>query len=301
MNEDIISAVKNNFCIEDVTKEVFGYSNGQKTKQVREVIEGEGLDTSHFDNKRKNRKYKVIWRKCPVCGIQFKTPDGGKNERKTCSHECGNLYFSEKREKKSKGYKIGYCRDCGTKIVIKKRTDPKKAVCNYCRPPKIIRKCRGCGREIFEGNESGYCRYCVNKHTEISEKTRRKISEAQYRLIEEGKHKGWKSRKKLEPSYPESYFMEVLNNEGVTFDREVKIGRYFADFLLPNNTILEIDGSQHKRDEYRRESDKKKDEFLHSQGYKVLRIDWYDPAKSNRQKLYLQIDNFFDFFYSQFY
>jgi len=118
--------------------------------------------------------------------------------------------------------------------------------------------------------------------------------------IKSGNHKGWKTRKKLDPSYPEKYFIDLLNNESISFIREEKIGKYFADFLLQKNVILEVDGKQHNYGE-RKKSDLKKDCFLRKNNYRVYRIKWFNPKnEKNRNMLYSQIDDFINWYYDMF-
>lgn len=80
---------------------------------------------------------------------------------------------------------------------------------------------------------------------------------------------GWQSRSGS--SYPEQFFEKALTDRNISFEREVRVGRWFVDFMLPNKNALEIDGRQH---EDRIEKDAKKDLFLIENGYKVTRIKW---------------------------
>lgn len=289
--------IKENKNINSCSISIFGYSSGKTTRVLREFIEWNNCDTSHFDKQYKNRKHSVIERRCPNCGKTFKT--NTKDDSKTCSWKCSNTFFSEKRKKsfveKSKTIK---CSVCGVEkeVDIRARKD---FICNKCKvtynPIKHkTKKCIECEKPIYNTNKSGYCKECLPKSTEY----RKKLSRVQKKLIKEGKHKGWKSRKGLEPSYPEKYFIDLLNNESIKFQREVKIGKYFIDFLLPGNFVLEIDGKQHNYPE-RRKSDIDKDKFLLENGFDIFRIQWYNPSV-NKDKLYPQILKFYNRFYSKF-
>lgn len=56
---------------------------------------------------------------------------------------------------------------------------------------------------------------------------------------------------------------------GHKFVRQMPIGPYFADFACRvSRLIVEIDGSQHADSAY----DRKRDEFMRSAGYSVLRL-----------------------------
>ena len=57
---------------------------------------------------------------------------------------------------------------------------------------------------------------------------------------------------------------------GVTFRRQVPIGRYIADFLAPSSRlIVEVDGGYHQR---RGAADARRDRHLARFGYRVLRL-----------------------------
>jgi very-short-patch-repair endonuclease len=58
---------------------------------------------------------------------------------------------------------------------------------------------------------------------------------------------------------------------GVSFRRQVPIGRYIVDFLAPEvRLVVEVDGEYHAR---RKSRDATRDAWLGRQGYTVLRID----------------------------
>ena len=85
---------------------------------------------------------------------------------------------------------------------------------------------------------------------------------------------GWKTRKKLNPSYPESIAIRVLDECKINYEREFRIGKYFVDFVLNDHKIaIEIDGQQHKKED-RKITDNMKDELLKSMGYSVYRISF---------------------------
>ena len=68
-------------------------------------------------------------------------------------------------------------------------------------------------------------------------------------------------------SKAEKIIYRLLNDYGINFLFQKKIGKYRADFLIDEFLILEIDGNKHNE-----EHDKKRDHYLKGQGYTVLRI-----------------------------
>lgn len=103
-------------------------------------------------------------------------------------------------------------------------------------------------------------------------------------------------------SYPENFWINVLNNNHIVFTREFKVKKrcgyyYFLDFFIEHNGYkidLEIDGQQHK---YRKEHDIKRDEYLTSLNYIVYRIEWNTINTENGKLLMKEkIDNFLNWF-----
>lgn len=73
----------------------------------------------------------------------------------------------------------------------------------------------------------------------------------------------------------EDRFAKELELRGYDFERQVKIGTYFVDFLLSDRTVIEVDGRHHLMKD-RIYHDRKRDRFLEESGYKVVHL----PAKS---------------------
>ena len=134
-----------------------------------------------------------------------------------------------------------------------------------------------------------------------SQVTHRKMSESssknQRRLVKEGKHIGWKTRKIR--SYAELFWERVLKNNGFQYEPEYVLkkadigidekGCYFLDFLIDGYIDLEIDGKQHQYEE-RKEHDALRDERLKTNGFVIYRIPWINPVESEKVKQ--QIDDF---------
>jgi len=119
----------------------------------------------------------------------------------------------------------------------------------------------------------------------------------------DGTHKGWITRNVI--SYPEQFFIGVLNNNKITFEHNYSIKQsdlghnnsynFFLDFYIKEKNIdLEIDGQQHNR---RKESDKLRDKLLIENGYVVYRIKWKN-INSEKGKEYIEkeINGFLDFY-----
>jgi hypothetical protein len=90
---DLKKAVVGSSSYNDVSFKIFGFSNGQTLKKIRNFVFNNNIDISHFDVKKKQRKYEIIEKKCPICGKKFTDKKGYKKEKTTCSHSCSNKYF----------------------------------------------------------------------------------------------------------------------------------------------------------------------------------------------------------------
>jgi very-short-patch-repair endonuclease len=83
-------------------------------------------------------------------------------------------------------------------------------------------------------------------------------------------------RRKLNDSEKKLWYKINRGKLGVRFLRQRTIGSYIADFIcFDANLVVEIDGSQHLQ-EKAPEYDKKRDEYIKSMGFKVLRFSNLD-------------------------
>lgn len=99
-----------------------------------------------------------------------------------------------------------------------------------------------------------------------------RITEAIRRKVNNGEWKGWAVNRNRS-SYAEEYFERYFDSLGIKYRREVKIDRFFVDFLFENNIVLEVDGKQHDEIVHRAK-DESRDKILAQLGYRVYRIKW---------------------------
>src|SRR5579859_2943861 len=75
------------------------------------------------------------------------------------------------------------------------------------------------------------------------------------------------------PSSLERTIAAVLSGLGVAFETQVAFGRYRVDFLIRSKAlVIECDGSRWHADPAVRAKDARRDAFLQSEGYRVLRL-----------------------------
>lgn len=214
--------------------------------------------------------------KCSECGKEFNNAQslGGHKS----SHMRGESYRLKRQTESSKKKRL-------------KPVEPK--TCNYC------------GREFENGWKlGGHITSCQSnpnrqnikskiskslKDRPLSKLHKMHISKSMKKAHNEGR--AWNigmSRWNNTPSYPETFFMDVIRNEfdDKKYKYEFPIGIYSADFCWEHKKkIIEIDGSQHERFESYRERDKRKDEFVKGLGYEILRISWKEMFDNPKDKI----------------
>ncbi len=99
-----------------------------------------------------------------------------------------------------------------------------------------------------------------------------------------------------EQTVPENilwYFLRAKRFMGLKFKRQVPIGKYIVDFVcFEKKLIIELDGSGHLELE-KIEYDKKRDNFLKSQGFSVLRIynnDVFENIEAVLEYIYCKLN-----------
>jgi len=270
--ENFINAVFDSYSINDLCEKLFGYNNSRVSKKVKEFINENEIDISHFNVENKNRIYEIVEKDCPICGTKFQTKQNHKSEKTTCSLSCSNKYFRSKK-KESVKKKISesvkkYYSDTKSEIpnnkIKKKDKQIKKKVCivceneflpwknnngrttrskicsqeckkNYTNGLKKYNKCSICDNNILVSKRRKTCsKNCLQEQKSISIK--KSITER----IENGIHKGWMSRNKI--SYPEKFFIKVLKNNQIFEDCEVnyKISKSSLGIECHSNYFLDF-------------------------------------------------------------
>jgi len=239
--------------------------NGKSRNQIKEFINNFNLDISHFGFKNHPRKYESVEKECPVCKNKFITQLNHRDEKTTCSIKCCNKFFKDLRyneqsnKKRSESIKK-YCVSVGKSLHIESE-------------PRRLKKqtiCKGCGVMFHPRNsKSKYCNpQCKYNCPDYINSLKNKALER----VANGTHNGWNSRNIV--SYPEKFFMNVLNNNNISYEHNKKVGKYFIDFAIAEKMVaLEIDGKQHLIED-RQKSDSLKDAFLKNNGWFVYRIPW---------------------------
>ena len=132
-------------------------------------------------------------------------------------------------------------------------------------------------RSKSDANKIGH----KNFPQKVSLETKKKISEGRIKYLVDNPDKvPYLLNHSSKESYPEKYFTELFQKEGINTQKKYRIGLYELDFCIPELKIdLEIDGEQHYVDIKIVESDKKRNKFLEDKGWKIIRIRWSEYNK----------------------
>lgn len=242
------------------------------------------------------RKIKIV---CLECGKSIFTTN---TNRKFCSRSCSNSFsnkhrvLSEETKKKQSEGVIKYYENNG----YVRTSNPKNS--KVGKTAKIQYFCRNCKIEIGK-TKTGLCKECLLHSKVGKEVMSTNAKTAMDKLIKEGRHIGWTSRKVS--SFPEQFFEKVLTENNISFLREKPIKKenynYFLDFTIEKNgkvIDLEIDGKQHEYKE-RKESDKIRDAYLSEKGFIVYRIPWNEiSSEQGKLEIKNKIEKFLEFYNS---
>lgn len=157
-----------------------------------------------------------------------------------------------------------------------------------------VKKCLNCEKEFSvtkKRRNSVYCNgSCRSLHQgkNVSETAREKLRQSALKRHKIKDGIGFVSRDKFYSSYPELLTEQFLTKKKVRFEREVRIGKWFADFKIDNH-ILEIDGQQHLLPE-RKLKDAEKDKDFGRAGLSVTRVPW----TGNHTEFFLLLESFYN-------
>lgn len=222
--------------------------------------------------------------KCDGCGKEFIKMPYLVRPTNYCSLPC---YHSSSKRKRNH-----FCIKCGKLFQIKKYLID-QGYGQYCSrkcqhsdyPQQIEIICKECGKKFTKPpSQAKLSIYCSKKCHDLAMsdfETRTCVQchrEFQIPTWETKKGKGkFCSRECFIKFNGESSLEEkvrkYLESKHISFEQEVKFGRYRADFLLTGTKIIiECDGEFWHLRPQSKIRDKRKDEYLHSLGYQVFRL-----------------------------
>jgi very-short-patch-repair endonuclease len=222
---------------------------------------------------------------CSNCKKEFIIYPYLKRNRNYCSRNC---YWEATRKKLERT-----CLICGKKFKIKSylvRQGYGKFCSRKCQfvayeKKRIKIKCQNCGKEILVpvsvGERKNFCsKKCKDDYERDYVKKICKNCRKEFLLPrwEENKGKGLFCSRKCFNQFKGETSIEILvkdalKNKSVDFKQEVRIGKYYVDFLLLSRQIvIECDGDYWHAKPSSKKRDKRKDEFLELKGYFVYRF-----------------------------
>jgi very-short-patch-repair endonuclease len=261
----------------EILLKYFGYSNKWAYNELNKFIIENNINISHLEKKIKY---------CLNCNKIIKT------RNKFCNNSCAATFNNKKRILSDKT-KNKISNSLNNRFLKEGIIHEIKNMCVICKNEFIVKRC-------LNGRLSK-SKCCSNKcYLKLRHKNGKIVANER---IANGTHNGWSTRNII--SYPEQFFMTVLNNNNIKFKHNYPINKknlglnnscnYFLDFFIEDKNIdLEIDGKQHKS---RTEHDNFRDKILTENGYIVYRIKWKNINTENgKQYMKNEINKFLKFY-----
>lgn len=194
---------------------------------------------------------------CPECKNIFQ--DNPSQKRKYCSRNC-------KERNSSRPKTFIDCMECGLNYHpengnLKQKTCSPQ--CSMTRRAKLGLTKKGRKYPHLQRARVGNCDTCGDEYRAVKD-----FSDKKQRYCS---HKCYMHSRK--ETTPERIVRETLEAIGIKFNQEHKIGRYYADFFIPEqNLVIEVDGTYWHSLPSVIKRDEAKDEYYKAMGYKVVRV-----------------------------
>lgn len=234
--------------------------------------------TNEYDGSYGNGKFC-----CKACAAHVRSLNSAKSAKKNGHKHAPKNFLPERAE-----FGRWKCDQCGQIFETRaklyehnRETHPivKGSSWNKGLTKETDKRIAKISEKYCEGLKTGRIKlWCKGKH--LSEKTCQKISHSMKIAHKERRaHNIGESRWNNEPSYPEKWFMTVIENEfeDKNYQREYPFHIFSLDFAwIDKKKCIEIDGDQHQRFNDYKARDQRKDTKLKEDGWQVLRLVWKD-------------------------
>lgn len=238
---------------------------------------------------------------CAACGKEFKMWPCLKRKTNYCSLAC---YRNNTRRKEKR-----LCRVCGKEFLVKSYLI-RKGFGFFCSrecqhktyPEKIHMNCKQCGKEILVcPSKVHLTKFCSKKCTDdflrdyvslVCHHCKKTFQLPRWDLNRgRGKFCSYDCFVKYKgESSLEERMRKILIKFKIRFLQEYKIGRFHADFLIPElNLVLECDGEYWHLSKKGAQRDKRKDRLIGKLGYKILRLSGQKILKSSDKEIVKRI------------
>ena len=130
--------------------------------------------------------------------------------------------------------------------------------------------------------------HVVNGDSAVSDKTRKRLSEARTRFLHGNPQAHINARvagNRSKMTYPERVANDWFKFQNIPAIHNQRVGRFFPDFTV-GKTIIEIDGEQWHSSPEQRARDEKRDAILMSLGFTVYRIPSKEPIEKRLREIF---------------
>ena len=242
---------------------------------------------------------------CARCGKSFTTTKYKfhRNKQHYCDRECQGNKIQIKcancgKESLKDGYTTGkyanrFCNESCHQEYIQKNKFTQERTCQQCGEKFIIRA------KPTKNLPFKYCsKSCHNRAMDVRRKKICPVCKCEFLVkpCDELKGHGVYCSRRCrfagkKPTIIELIVGNILRDAGVDYVSQFRVGRYVCDYFVPSrNLIIECDGSYWHSIPKVKERDNRKNEYLESRNYRILRLG-ESEIKNNKDMCIHKIKN----------
>lgn len=227
----------------------------------------------------------MINRFCPVCGNRFRISFSDKLRRVTCSKACRKRLSEQKCP-------VKICLICKKEFRRKtneSRWDKRKVCSIQCRSElhgRIMIGSTPWNKGLTKEKDARVASY--GRKVSIANTNNPKISAIHKgrKFPDEWVEKSIKTRQErgyFKPSTTDLFWYSCLKRAEISFQPQVRFGRFIVDTLIGEHIIVEVDGGWHRTQPEVIERDKRKADYLHRLGYRLLRFSDQEVLRDSQK------------------
>ena len=208
-----------------------------------------------------------VTKTCPVCQKTFKVSIS--NKQKYCSPDCFHqahaVYMKEHASSMRKRI-TKICQYCKQAYEIIPSWEPTSRFCSYDCLNAWKRTIIGKNHPLYTQVELT-CEFCGKKYNCKPSIVHRS------RFCSKQCHGAWVVRNTHSPTSIELAVAKMLKSMYLAYTTEKQMGRFICDLVLIDyKLVIECDGTYWHGSNQQKRKDRRKDSWLKTQGYKVLRL-----------------------------
>lgn len=204
---------------------------------------------------------------CQYCGAHYSLPPAAAEVSKYCSKACSSKAKIGKSAHNAQGTITALCPQCGESFTTNSSASRKRKFCSKACVLQNKRENIGANHPLFKPKTPMPCEMCgtikLVKPSLVS----------RFRFCSRRCSGAWVATTWPRTSSLERALITELTRRDIQFVHECPIGPYTVDFAFPEHRlVVEADGSYWHGLEKQQSKDARKDSYLISHNWKVLRL-----------------------------